>query len=358
MKKRRGKWFGVCLVLMVAILGFAPGWLAGKASTNATNSSFAIHYLDVGQADAAIVLCDGKVMMIDGGNSADSSFVYSYLRNTLGIEHIDYMVATHPHVDHIGGLSGALNACSVGMIYSPVSEYESKAFTSLKKYADKQGLSLTIPTLDQRIPLGTASFEFLSPRRKYDDTNDQSLVLKITYGQISFLFTGDAEWNPEHDMIDDHVDLLSTVLKVGHHGSDTSTSYVFLREVNPSYAIISVGSDNKYGHPTEAVLSRLRDADVTIYRTDLQGTIICQSDGKQVSFSTERNTGNSLYSSAENKAQDSADYTYVLNTKSKKFHFPECKSVRDMKESNKAYSNLSRSELIEQGYSPCGNCKP
>lgn len=119
-------------------------------------SNLTIHFLDVGQGAAAIIQCDGEVMMFDGGSAGNSSFIYSYLQNTLGIEHIDVMVASHPHEDHIGGLSGALNACSVGTIYSPVTEYDSKTFSSLLKYAGKQGLSLTVPAVGDTFTVGSA----------------------------------------------------------------------------------------------------------------------------------------------------------------------------------------------------------
>lgn len=248
-----------------------------------------IHFLDVEQADSAIVICDGNVLMIDGGNSSDSDLVFSYLKKTLKLDHLDYMIATHPHEDHIGGLAGALNACTVGKIYSPITEYNSRPFQSLKKYANKQGVAITIPAVGDSFELGSASVQFISPSKDYKDINNLSLVVRITYGNTSFLFTGDAKTEAEHDMVDSHYELESTLLKVGHHGSETSSSYVFLRDVMPNYAIISVGDHNKYGHPTEATLSRLSDAGAIIYRTDLHGTIICSSDGNTLSFSTEKN---------------------------------------------------------------------
>lgn len=253
----------------------------------ASADNLTIHFLDVGQADSAIIICDGNTLMIDGGNSADSSLIFSYLRNTLKIDHIEYMIATHPHEDHIGGLAGALNACTVGTLYSPVTEYDSRPFQSLKKYADKQGVPISIPSVGDSFSLGGATVQFVSPAKDYSDINDLSLVARITYGNTSFLFTGDAQTDAEHDMVDALFDLESTLLKVGHHGSDTSSTYVFLRDIMPKYAVISVGSENTYGHPTEAVLSRLSDAGATIFRTDLHGTIICSSDGNTLSFTTE-----------------------------------------------------------------------
>lgn len=249
--------------------------------------NFAIHFIDVGQADAAVIICDNEVLMIDGGNAADSSLIYSYLTNTLGIKHIDYMIATHAHEDHVGGLAGALNACTVGKVYSPVIHYDSRAFESLVKYAHKQGVELIVPAVGDVFSVGSADVQILSPAYMYADTNDTSIVARIVYGKTSFMFTGDAGWEPEHDMVDSGYDLSATLLKVGHHGSDTSTSYVFLREIMPQYAVISVGEDNSYGHPTDDVLSKLRDADVTVYRTDLHGDIICYSDGETLSFETE-----------------------------------------------------------------------
>jgi len=243
-----------------------------------------IHYLDVGQADAAIILCGDEVLMIDGGNSSNSSFVYSYLTNTLGIKHIDYMIATHPHEDHIGGLSAALNACSVGTVYSPVLEYDSKQFSSLVKYTTKQGVEITIPTVGDVFTVGEAMVQFLSPMKQYESTNDLSIIVRISYDETTFLFTGDAEWESENDLVNSNFDISSTVLKLGHHGSDSSTSYAFLQKVKPQYAIISVGADNSYGHPSEMVIGCLEDAGVLIYRTDLHGTIICESDGKNLTF--------------------------------------------------------------------------
>lgn len=347
------------------------------------DSTFSIRFIDVGQADAALVECDGHYMLIDGGNKEDSSLMYSVLK-TSGISKLDIVVGTHAHEDHIGGLPGALNYATADMILCPVTSYDSDAFNDFAKYATSNGGGITIPNVGNKYSLGSASINILGVNGD-SDINNTSIVLKITYGQTSFLFTGDAEREAEQAILNSGADLSATVLKVGHHGSDTSTTYPFLREIMPQYAVISVGTGNSYGHPTEDTLSRLRDADVTLYRTDLQGDIICTSDGSTVSFSVERNAGADTLAPAQSKpatstqspapapapvvptpapepdtsaSEEPIGTDYIMNTNTKKFHYPSCGSVAKMKDKNKGYFTGTRDELIAQGYDPCGNCHP
>lgn len=358
------KLLAVLLTLAALILGIQIG--------PQTEGKLTVHFLDVGQADAAILQCGDQVMMIDGGNSADGSLIYSYLSETLGIRHIDYMIATHAHEDHIGGLSSALNACTVGTVYSPVTSYSSKQFSSLTKYVQQQGKSLTIPRVGDTLSLGDATVQFLSPAKKYGDTNNTSIVVRVVHGSNTFLFMGDAEWEVEHDMVSSGYDLSAKVLKVGHHGSDTSSSYVFLREVMPQHAVISVGEGNSYGHPSGEILSRLRDIGANVYRTDLQGTITCVSDGSTLSFTTA--TGKTdpwdsvglmidQWLAAIKEAVSGMSFLpgkeigYVGNRGSGKFHQADCYLVDNMTEANKARF-LTRGEAVQKGYAPCGACNP
>ena len=321
------------------------------------DSTFEVHYLDVGQGDCSLVLCDGHAMLIDGGESSESSKVYAYLKQH-GVSHLDYMVASHAHSDHIGGLSGALNYATVDTAFCPVTDYDSKTFDSMVKYLDKQGVGITVPGAGDEFMLGSAHVQILGPQKNYDEPNDTSIVLKVTYGETSFLFTGDAERTAETDILDAGYNLSSTVLKVGHHGSDTSTSYPFLREIMPEYAVIQVGKDNSYGHPTEDTLSRLRDADVKVYRNDLQGDIVCSSDGKVVTFTTAKNesvqTNPTVVVTPDVDEPDDAG-EYIGNKNSKKFHLPTCKNLPA--EKNRIYFD-SRQAAVDAGQSPCGNCKP
>lgn len=341
--------------------------------TPADGSSFEVHYLDVGQGDSALIICDGHAMLIDGGTPEYSSRIVAYLKK-LGIQHLDYIIASHAHNDHSGGLSGALNACTVGQVFSSVTEHEGDSFSDLIKYAEKQNKTVEKLNARDSFTLGSSTVKVLSPSRYYDDHNNDSLVLKITYGGTSFLFTGDVNYDAEQDILDAQNNISATVLKVGHHGSENATSYTFLREVMPQYAIISCGEENGYGHPAEAVLSRLRDAGASVYRTDLHGTIVCTSDGQTVSFTTEkepvpediflsgealanrnsaeRNTEQIQRAEAEQIAEAGV---YIGNINSHKFHKSICKTLP--KEENRIYFN-SREEAIDEGFDPCGNCDP
>lgn len=328
-----------------------------SASIPPEGSTFQIQFIDVGQADAALISCDNHYMLIDGGNRDDSSRIYSVLQ-AAGINHLDIVVGSHAHEDHIGGLPGAFQAADADLVLSPVTEYDSKVFETFKSKAAEKGSGLTVPPTGSTYALGSATVKILGLNGG-EDTNDTSIILKITYGETSFLFTGDAEYDGEHAVLDRGADLSATVLKVGHHGSDTSTCYPFLRTVMPQYAVISVGAGNSYGHPADDTLSKLRDAGVEVFRTDLQGDIFCSSDGKTVSFETQKQANAEQLNPtvADGSGQESQDTsgTYIGNINSLKFHRTSCSSLP--KESNRVYFD-SRSAAVDAGYVPCKRCNP
>ena len=355
-RKRQKQQSGWLLIFLFIMLTLAVAYVLYSrqekaAPPPAAGSSFEIHFIDVGQADSALVICDGHYMLIDGGNAEDSDLVYSYLERR-GAKRLDYMVATHAHEDHIGGLSGALNYTAVDAALCPVTEYSSKVFQNMVKYLGEQGKALTVPEPGDKFSLGSARVEILGPVREYDDTNNTSIVLRIDYGETSFLFTGDMETKAEEDLIDSGANLSATVLKAGHHGSDTSTGYRFLREVMPEYAVISVGEGNKYGHPSSEVLSRFRDAGAEVYRTDMQGHVIAESDGKTVTFRTEKEADTATNPTGGPKVQ-----IYVGNAGTEKFHLPDCASAQNIQEENRVVF-LARIQAVLSGYEPCGRCKP
>lgn len=372
---------------------------AGNTGTSQAGT-LTVTWLDVGQGDAAVIQCGGQSMLIDGGKPEKSSYIYAWLQQH-GLSYLDVIVATHVDADHIGGLSGALNYASVGTAYCPETTGTTETFQSFVKYLAQQGKQITVPTAGETFALGGAQVQILGPLHSAEDSNDNSIVLKVNFGATSFLFTGDAERAEEQDLLNAGVNLQSTVLKVGHHGSDTSTSYPFLRAVAPQYAVISVGAGNSYGHPTEAVLSRLRDAGVTTFRTDLQGEITAVSDGQTVNFSVTKNAAAETLANAGagqnanqasgtgSAAQNAGDGqnaagagaavasanagggnaggaatstttagSYVLNTSSHRFHLPGCPSVETISPKNRKDVNESREQIISEGYAPCKRCNP
>lgn len=328
-----------------------------------------VHFIDVGQADASLIVCDGHAMLIDGGDAESSSLIYTYLKNH-NISHLDYIIGSHPDSDHIGGLAGALNYANADTAFCSVTEHDTRAFNSFVKYLGIQGKSIIVPALGSQYTLGEAQFKIVGPVNKAEDTNNNSLVIKLTHGSNTFLFTGDAENLEENDIIASGENIASTVLKVPHHGSSNATSAAFVNAVAPKYAVISVGKNNQYGHPADEVVSRLAASGAEIYRTDLNGDIICTSDGQSLSFTTEKtmtassSSNNNVAASAAGNANGASDSSqsvaaeYILNTNTKKFHYPSCSSVQKMKDKNKQAFNGTREEAIAKGYSPCGNCHP
>lgn len=318
------------------------------------NSSFEVHFIDVGQADCSLILCDGESLLIDGGNVGDGSLVVSHLID-VGIEELDYVICTHAHEDHVGGLSETLENFTVSEnIFAPATGAETKCYENFLSASEKQGKILTVPEVGYTFSLGESTVEFIGPvTEDYSDINNTSLVTKITYGETSFLFTGDMERESEEDILEAGIDVSADVLKVGHHGSENSTTYPFLREVMPEIAVISVGEGNDYGHPTEEALSRLRDADVKVYRTDMQGNIIISSDGNELSVKTAKNQN--IETNPTVPIPPAEKISYIGNINSLKFHSQDCSSLP--KEENRIYF-ANRDAAVANGYSPCSKCKP
>ncbi|MEA5025009.1 hypothetical protein SDC9_27926 [bioreactor metagenome] len=272
--------------------GQNPGSSLGK--DNADTKALQVSFIDVGQADSALIqIPNGKNILIDAGNNADAEFLIKYLQDR-GIEEIHILIGTHPHEDHIGGLDKVIEKFKIGQVIMPKVTSTTRTFEDvllavqekgLKIKEGKAGVQLDLGPLEEGMP--AVSAEILAPLSgQYEDMNNYSIVLRLVYGPHAFLFTGDAEDVSEKEMLAAGVNLKADVLKVGHHGSKSSTTKDFLAAVVPKYAIISVGKDNSYGHPTETVLKRLSDAGIGIYRTDQVGTITVTANGSALTFAT------------------------------------------------------------------------
>ena len=325
-----------------------PNPSSAAAAVDTVEAPFEMHFIDVGQALSVLVECDGQYMLYDGGNVDDGSLVVSYLQSQ-GVEQLEYVFCSHAHEDHVGGLAAALAYFPAYHVYSPVTEASTKCFKDFVKYTQQQGL----PAVGTTWPLGGATVTMVGPVAQYSDTNDTSIVLRIEYGSTSFLLTGDMEKTAETDLVNSGVNLRADVLQVGHHGSSTSTGYLFLNSVLPEMAVISCGVNNKYGHPHEETLSILRDAGVDVYRTDLQGTITIGSDGQNYTVGTEHFAEDAQLNPTDPAASSTAQQAYIGNVNSKKFHLPSCSNLPA--EKNQILFS-SYDEAVEAGYTPCSSC--
>lgn len=263
--------------------------LPDTGTVSTAGQKLKVYFLDVGQgASQLLVTPSGKTMLIDAGNNDKEQVMLDYMKQ-YHISKLDVVIGTHPDADHIGGLDKVIDQIPVETIYMPKVQSNTKTFESVLKSIKNKGLKVKTAKaglswdLDDEVHV-----DMLAPTRSYDDSNNMSAVVKVTYGQTSFLLTYDAESASEKDMIASGADLQADVLLVGHHGSNSSTTLSFLKKVNPKYAVIQVGKGNTYGHPKSAILSRLQKQGVEVFRNDRQGTVEVDSDGSSIQISTER----------------------------------------------------------------------
>ena len=250
-----------------------------------------VHFLDVGQADCILISCGGHYMLVDAGNNQDGEMIVSYLKEQ-GITELDYVIATHPHADHIGGLDTVIENFGIKTLFMPQKVHTTATFEDVIAAIENHDLSITAPKPGDTYPLGSSSFTILSPvKEDYgEELNNWSVGIKLVHGSNSIVMCGDAEEEAEEDICLSGLDISADVLKLGHHGSRTSTGELFLKTVDPKYAIISCGRGNDYGHPHKETLEKLSEEGIFVFRTDEQGTIILKSDGKSLQFNAESGT--------------------------------------------------------------------
>jgi competence protein ComEC len=332
-----------------------------------------VHFIDVGQADSIFIeLPNAQSILIDAGNNADGDDIVRYIKKK-GYDRIDYVVGTHPHEDHIGGMDNVVESFDIGTIYMPKASSNTRTFEDLLNAISNKGLSVTTAKAGVSI-LDTSNLQIsiLAPNSTgYDDINDYSAVVKLVYGNASFLFMGDAEEISEREIKSD-VDV--DVLKVGHHGSSSSTSSSFLKKVTPQYAVISVGKDNSYAHPAKATLDKLKSAGAKIYRTDLNGTVIISTDGNSYKIDTQKaasepvtqttpaatsgknnNDSSSTVKPSPTSTKDNnssgGKIVYITET-GEKYHKSGCQYLK------KSKIEITLEEAKAYGYTPCSRCRP
>ena len=314
-------------------------------------------------------------MLIDGGGRDASSYVVACLKQ-MGVESLDYVAVSHYDEDHMSGTVGALTVFPCQTLLLPSYAGESELYASFAKAAVSNGCSILHAKAGQTFQMGDAAIEVVGPLNgSYENENNRSLAFRISYGDVSCLICGDAEEQSELDMAASGENLSADIYVVNHHGGSTASTDAFLDVVSPVYAIVSCGLNNKYGHPSMEALQRLQNHNVLLFRTDLQGTISAYSDGDEIWFNTEATSDWTSGTIQETRSMPldeveepleqglikettEIEYSYVCNTNTKKFHYPDCRSVSQMKEENRLYTDKSRDELLAEGYEPCGGCNP
>lgn len=339
--------------------------------------SISVHFIDVGQGDSILIKAGSAAMLIDAGNPGDEDIIERYIKKQ-GVEKLNYVIGTHPHADHIGGMASIIKDYPIDKILMPDVDNNTQTYENVLDAVDEKGMTITVPKVGAKYNLANAQFTVLAPNGSgYKDLNNNSIVIRLVFGSTSFLLEGDAEDVSESEMLSKGFDLTSALLKVGHHGSNSSSTLPFLKAVKPKYAVISVGAGNSYGHPAANTLDRLTSVGAEIFRTDLLGTIVATSDGKNITLDKKvspiKTTAPPTVSKTPSPAKQTAKATakpttapsvkqttkpsggstivYITDTGTK-YHKAGCRYLAKSKHA------ISLEDAKAQGYTACSVCKP
>ena len=372
--KKQSKLMTFLMSLLLAFMLAVPG---NAVSTQAAGQGdMAVHFIDVGQGLAILVQSGGENLLYDGGNRAHSDEVVQYLKNQQ-VETIDYMISSHYDEDHLGGLVKCLDNFEVEHVLGSDYVHTSDLFNTFMNTATAHAIIVEYPSVGDTYEFGTGSFTVMAPDGISQNSNDNSVVIRLVNGNNSFMFMGDAEETSEQDMISTGMNLDCDVLSLGHHGSASSTSWDLLEAASPSWAVISCGLNNSYGHPAAETMGKLSDMDIPVFRTDDQGTVIALSDGNTISWNqepcndyTSGSEKQSTDSSADQSEQDTNDaaatesyaaetdtsdtqgrMVWISATGSKYHSIPDCGNMNPDKATQE-----TESQALSQGYEACKKC--
>ena len=289
--KKKVSLFSLLIIICLMLTGYVQSNLTSTKGTPpplSDSSNMQVHYIDVGQADSILINSNGHFMLIDAGNNDDDKLVVSYLQSQ-GVKKLDYIIATHPHEDHIGGMDTVVDTFDIDNVIMPNIETTTTTYESFIDSLINKNVTAIEPKPGNTYELGESIFTIIAPNNDYKkDLNNWSVGIKLEHGENSFIFTGDAEKASETDILNNNIDISADVLKLGHHGSSTSNTDEFLKAIKAKYAVICVGENNKYGHPHKETIEKLNKLNIEVYRTDKNGTVVATSDGKNISWTTER----------------------------------------------------------------------
>ena len=308
-----------------------------------------IRFIDVGQGDSSLIIFpNGRSMLIDTGEYYAKDAVLAAIKKE-GLDKIDVLVATHPHSDHIGCMASIIENCKFTDIYMPNATSNSKSFEKLLDAIEDNGINAIEAKAGMTIDLDpSVKINILAPvSSEYDNTNNYSVVIRMTYGSVSALFMGDAEKLVEKEILKSGADVSANIIKLGHHGSSTSSSEEFIKAVSPQVAIASCGKDNSYGHPHKETIELMDKLGINMLRTYETGDIIMETDGKSMSFSE-----NAALDNSSPKTTSAAKTEYVYVSKSGKYHKKSCTHYKS------SFTKMTKEEAAAAGNQPCKSCNP
>lgn len=350
----------LCLIIALTIcLAAASCSLKSplEVQNASVNGGLIAHFIDVGQGDSILLESGGEFVLIDAGEPDCGQKVVNYI-NSRGADTLKYVIATHPHSDHSGGIGTVLNAIAAENFITSDTDCDTPVWTKLLKTVDSLGINYIDAGVGDTYSFGSSSFTIMGPvSNEYEDLNEYSVVVRATCGDISYLLTGDAERINEYEMLDNGEDVGADLLKCGHHGSSSSTSTRFLQAVNPAFAVVTCAKDNEFGHPHKDTLQRLGLLGCPCYSTADHGTVIASTDGKTLTVSSaDGSIDNASYTAGEPKNRDS-ELLFVGDKSSMYFHDPICSGVKSVDPDNRA-EFASREDAANDGYTPCPDCTP
>ena len=340
------------VIVAACILAFVLHNTPKEYEDTLDEPKLSVHFIDVGQGDSILLESRGEFVLIDAGEKEYGAAVTRYIEDQHASS-LKYVIATHPHSDHIGGMAAVINGIDTQNFITVETDQSTRTWLNVLDAVDLHNVNYIDAEVGATYSFGEAKFTILAPLSDdYTGYNNYSVVTKVECGDVSFLLTGDAEKQSEKEMIASGADLSADVLKLGHHGSSTSSTAAFLKAVNPDYAVISCGVNNDYGHPHKETMKKLELLGCPVYRTDEMGTVVCYTDGTTLHFETDKGGA-----AAPTVGTQAAETAYIGNKNSHVFHRCDCSGVKTMSEKNKvAFEN--REDAIEQGYTPCGVCEP
>ncbi len=347
----------MCFIIIFSLCSCS--FVLDHSPHDSEENALLVHYIDVGQGDSVLLESNNDFVLIDAGEVEYGSTVCDYLKSR-NVSSLDYVIATHPHSDHCGGLFEVLNTFETENFITTETDQQTKTWLDVLNAVVNSDTNYIDAQVSSTYSFGEATFEIMGPYgNEYDDYNNYSVIVKATCGKTSFLFTGDAKKAVEKEMLSHNADLKADVLKVGHHGSYTSTSDDFLSAVDPTYAVITCGKNNEYGHPHKETIDKLDDKGILTYRTDELGTIVASSDRSTIKFHfpDEKPTSDVQTNKTQSTKDNDKSLSYIGNINSKKYHLSSCDGALNMNEKNKVYFD-SKEEAQNNGYTPCKNCNP